>query len=224
MCGIVGYVGRRDACPILVKGLHRLEYRGYDSAGVALVDGTGALTFSNARARSRTWNISSKARSWAELSASPTRAGRRTVFRTTSTPIPTTPSRSNIALIHNGIIENYRVLKDALDRERLHVPQQHRFGGAGESDRIRPPDERLHAVRSRAAGAPSGGRSLCHRRGREGQPDQIIAARAEQPDGHRHRRGRVFPRVRRRVDHRIYAGFRLCERRGDRRHRTATTR
>ena len=43
MCGIVGYIGHRDAFDILVKGLHRLEYRGYDSSGVALVNGADEL-------------------------------------------------------------------------------------------------------------------------------------------------------------------------------------
>ena len=43
MCGIVGYVGKRDAGPILMEGLHRLEYRGYDSAGVAIVDDDGVI-------------------------------------------------------------------------------------------------------------------------------------------------------------------------------------
>ena len=44
MCGIVGYIGPKDACPILLKGLHRLEYRGYDSAGVALINNSGSLS------------------------------------------------------------------------------------------------------------------------------------------------------------------------------------
>ena len=43
MCGIVGYIGTKDAYPILIKGLHRLEYRGYDSAGVAMIDDKGRL-------------------------------------------------------------------------------------------------------------------------------------------------------------------------------------
>ncbi len=102
--------------------------------------------------------------------------------------------------------------------ERLHVPQQHRFRGAREPDRVHPHDGRLHAARSRAAGPAAGRRRLCHRRDREGQPRRNHRRAPEQPDGHRHRRRGIFPQLGRRFGHRIHAGFRLCERRGDRRH------
>ena len=81
MCGIVGYVGGRQAYPILVKGLTRLEYRGYDSAGVALVNDNGDLSSTKRRERSRTWRERPKARMYPVPWASPTPVGLRTASR-----------------------------------------------------------------------------------------------------------------------------------------------
>ena len=79
MCGIVGYIGEQEAYPILIKGLHRLEYRGYDSAGVSMINAKGDLNIYKA-----TGKVAAL-----EASASPTPAGPPTASPTPSTPIPT---------------------------------------------------------------------------------------------------------------------------------------
>lgn len=94
MCGIVGYVGRRDACPILIKGLHRLEYRGYDNAGVALVNPDGRLNVFKCKGKvSDLEHFLDGKDLGGNIGIAPTPAGPRTGFRTTPTPIPTTPNR-----------------------------------------------------------------------------------------------------------------------------------
>src|SRR6266516_226706 len=98
MCGIIGYVGKREAAPILVEGLHRLEYRGYDSAGVA---GLGELL-----GREPVHGTSGIAHTrWATHGAPTTRNAH-----------PHTDCSGRFALVHNGIIENADVLRVALQR------------------------------------------------------------------------------------------------------------
>jgi len=115
MCGIVGYIGPREALPILINGLKRLEYRGYDSAGVATID--GGLT------------VRKKAGKVADLQAilDDTHPGGtlgigHTRWATHGEPNdinahPHTDQTGEIALIHNGIIENYAAIKRTLQSE-----------------------------------------------------------------------------------------------------------
>ncbi len=114
MCGIVGYVGWREACPILLKGLHRLEYRGYDSAGVAMVDAAGDL---------HVYKCKGKVADLEHFLDGKNTAGTigiaHTRWATHGEPNDTNAhphysESENIALIHNGIIENYHILKEAL--------------------------------------------------------------------------------------------------------------
>ena len=116
MCGIVGYVGRRDACPILIKGLHRLEYRGYDSAGVALVNPDGRLNVFKCKGKVSDLEHFLDGK---DLGRNIGIAHTRWVTHGVPNDANAHPHYSeseNIALIHNGIIENYRVLKDALEQ------------------------------------------------------------------------------------------------------------
>jgi len=114
MCGIVGYIGGREACPILLKGLHRLEYRGYDSAGVAMVNGNGALNVYKCKGK-----VDDLKRFLEGKDVAGTIGIAHTRWATHGVPNdinahPHYSESGGIALIHNGIIENFRVLKDAL--------------------------------------------------------------------------------------------------------------
>lgn len=114
MCGIVGYVGKREAYPILIKGLHRLEYRGYDSAGVAVVNRQGELNVYKCKGKVSDLECYTKDK---DISGSAGIAHTRWATHGEPNDVNAHPHYSeskNIALIHNGIIENYSVLKDAL--------------------------------------------------------------------------------------------------------------
>ncbi len=120
MCGIVGYIGDREAYPILIKGLHRLEYRGYDSAGVALGGQNGELNTYKAKGRvadleefcknkNITGTIGIAHTRWA-THGEPSNANAHPHYSESET----------LALIHNGIIENYAVLKEQLIQKGFH--------------------------------------------------------------------------------------------------------
>lgn len=117
MCGIVGYIGKRDAYPILIKGLKRLEYRGYDSAGVALINDNGELNIYKEKGKV------SELEAYAE---SKDRSGgvgiAHTRWATHGEPCqrnshPHYSGSQRLALIHNGIIENYATIKEKLQEK-----------------------------------------------------------------------------------------------------------
>jgi glucosamine--fructose-6-phosphate aminotransferase (isomerizing) len=112
MCGIVGYIGQREAYPILINGLKRLEYRGYDSAGVALLH-SGGIQVHKKQGKvielERTLPFEAKA----TLGIGHTRWATHGVPNDVNSH-PHLSMSGNIALIHNGIIENYAALKEAL--------------------------------------------------------------------------------------------------------------
>lgn len=115
MCGIVGYIGSGNVYDILIKGLHRLEYRGYDSAGIALVGNDGKLNVYKAKGKVKNLEdyCADKVTDGALAGIAHTR------WATHGEPSdhnahPHYSEDGNLALVHNGTIENYQILKDAL--------------------------------------------------------------------------------------------------------------
>lgn len=120
MCGIVGYVGHRDAYPIIINGLQRLEYRGYDSAGVALFDGNDIKL---SKTKGKVADLKKLAQlngtTTGKLGLGHTRWATHGVPNDTNSH-PHYSNSGNLVIIHNGIIENYESLKRALS-ERGYV-------------------------------------------------------------------------------------------------------
>lgn len=119
MCGIVGYIGRRDAYPILIKGLGRLEYRGYDSAGVALLNEDGGLSVYKTKGKVADLDVYCHGK---DISGTVGIAHTRWATHGEPSAVNAHPHYSeskNLAIIHNGIIENYADLKKKLQAKGL---------------------------------------------------------------------------------------------------------
>jgi glucosamine--fructose-6-phosphate aminotransferase (isomerizing) len=118
MCGIVGYVGQRPACDIVVDALRRMEYRGYDSSGVALLDGRGGLTVR--RRAGRLANLEAALAETDPATLAGTTGLGHTRWATHGRPTdrnahPHRDPTGKVAVVHNGIIENYATLKHELE-------------------------------------------------------------------------------------------------------------
>ena len=124
MCGIVGYVGRNEAAPILLEGLSRLEYRGYDSAGIC-VEQNGVLEV--AKAKGRLQNLIAKTDGGAKLPGTLGIGHTRWATHGEPNDINSHPHLSQngkIALVHNGIIENYLEIRNFLEEKGVHFVSQ----------------------------------------------------------------------------------------------------
>ncbi|HEU4685111.1 MAG TPA: glutamine--fructose-6-phosphate transaminase (isomerizing) [Nitrospira sp.] len=146
MCGIVGYVGHQDAVPILLSGLAKLEYRGYDSAGVAVLRGE------KVEVRRSVGKLANLQKSLSENAISGVCGIGHTRWATHGKPSEQNahPHRSkSCVLVHNGIIENYQPLKQQLEREGYtfdsdtdtevvaHLIDKHMQKGMGLADAVR---------------------------------------------------------------------------------------
>ena len=114
MCGIVGYIGQNDAYPVLIEGLKKLEYRGYDSAGVALINSEDQLNVYKTKGK-----VSKLEAMAAEKDCSGHVGIAHTRWATHGEPSatnahPHVSMSGDLALVHNGIIENYQILKEQL--------------------------------------------------------------------------------------------------------------
>src|SRR2546425_3681546 len=158
MCGIVGYVGNKHVVPLIIDGLRKLEYRGYDSAGIAVVDGDHELQIRRAEGKLR--NLE------AVLRDNPISGGYgigHTRWATHGRPTeenahPHRDCTGRLVVVHNGIIENYLQLKDELRKKDhqfvtetdteivAHLIEEHSKSGANFETAVRESVQQLHGI------------------------------------------------------------------------------
>ena len=117
MCGIVGYLGERDSLPIILNGLKRLEYRGYDSAGIAIYNGS---TMSSCKSKGKISKLEKLLDKRKNMSGGTGIGHTRWATHGEPNDINAHPQFSNskkLCLVHNGIIENYSTIKQKLIKE-----------------------------------------------------------------------------------------------------------
>ncbi|HWW42348.1 glutamine--fructose-6-phosphate transaminase (isomerizing) [Pedobacter sp.] len=180
MCGIVGYIGHREAWPIVVKGLKRLEYRGYDSAGIALINNAGLNIFKKAGKVVELENFAEGKNLTGTIGIGHTR------WATHGEPCdrnshPHTSNAGDLTIIHNGIIENYATLKEMLQSKG------HEFNSDTDTEVLIHLIEEIYKVENvdlleavrLALHKVNGAYAIVVMD--EAQPDQLIAARKGSP-------------------------------------------
>jgi glucosamine--fructose-6-phosphate aminotransferase (isomerizing) len=182
MCGIVGYIGKAEAPKVLINGLRRLEYRGYDSAGLAVMDGDRIAV---AKAPGKVAALKDRARAdWPAERFSRANTGiAHTRWATHGPPTeanahPHLDQSGDIALVHNGIIENYRSLRARLEGKGHHFLSEtdtevlsHLIGDCDKGDLFQAVCDALHQVEGTFGIAVLSAR----------EPDRIITARRGSP-------------------------------------------
>jgi glucosamine--fructose-6-phosphate aminotransferase (isomerizing) len=182
MCGIVGYLGKAEAPKVLINGLRRLEYRGYDSAGLAVMDGDRIAV---AKAPGKVAALKDRARAdWsAERFARASTGIAHTRWATHGPPTevnahPHLDQSGDIALVHNGIIENYRSLRARLEGKGHHFLSEtdtevlsHLIGDCDKGDLFQAVCDALHQVEGTFGIAVLSAR----------EPGRIITARRGSP-------------------------------------------
>ncbi len=182
MCGIVGYIGKADAATVLINGLRRLEYRGYDSAGLAILDDDRVLV---TKSPGKVAILKDKTRaSWSpELLHRANIGIAHTRWATHGPPTeanahPHLDQSEEIALVHNGIIENYRALRARLEGRGHHFYSEtdtevlaHLIGDCDKGDLFQAVTDALHQVEGTFGIAVLSAR----------EPDRIITARRGSP-------------------------------------------